>query len=233
MDLFAAQLEQQLSQGDVFPHGWDADPQTPLGPVVVVSENCDIDKTDTVLVADLFRDQDTDASLLGDIRAGRVWRALHFTGQGYWTNLRTIRPIPKSRLQARLDRRLCSMTSMGRLALAAKVFAFLTYKLPPDSRYFRDEQGTIWDVWQVKRKVVGRMESTLRARIRQELQDGWLCFKAGAEHRRLAPVPFGWQHLPEAALHELATSAVNAQELADPIADAADALGPPPPPAVE
>jgi hypothetical protein len=35
------------------------------------------------------------------------------------------------------------------------------------------------------------------------LEEGWLCFEAGSDKRRLAPVPAGWDGFPEEKLHLL------------------------------
>lgn len=229
MTVFAGALEDALSQGDVFPPSWDQDLGGAFGGIIVISENCEIDKPgcDTVLVASLTRDHDTDPALLGGIKGGRVWWALHLTGQGYWVSLRTIRPVLKAPLRAHLGRRALSMTDLGRMAVAAKIFSFLTMKLPPASRYIRDTRGALWDLWEVKPRVIGQVEGPCRRRARMELAGGWLYFTSGTDRRRLVPVPFGWQFLPDAELERLITAARPVGELADVVADAAEALGPP------
>jgi hypothetical protein len=35
------------------------------------------------------------------------------------------------------------------------------------------------------------------------LEEGWLCFEAGSDKRRLAPVPAGWDGFPEEKLNLL------------------------------
>lgn len=133
--MFATQLEAQLSAGDVFRQDWDSDRADSIGPVVVFSHDCDIDKNPAPLVAKIVADANTPSGLLGDIKRGRVWHALYLEGcaEPGWVNLRTIQPVARDLLLGRLDRRLHSMTPDGRLALAAKFFQFLARTLPPTS----------------------------------------------------------------------------------------------------
>src|SRR2546430_580173 len=109
MALCTAQLDPQLSQGDVFRPDWDDDRDPAIGSVIVISWGSDIDKSDTVLVADTTADGDTEQGLLASIRGGKVWHALYLPEVGRWINLRTIRPLDKVPFIERLDRRLRSM----------------------------------------------------------------------------------------------------------------------------
>ena len=133
--MFAPQLDPELSPGDIFGRDWDNDRAVRLGPVVVFSHGCEVDKCQTVHVASLVSDSDTDPSLLGNIRSGRVWHALYLPGcaEPGWINLRTLRPMERQLLLERLDRRLHSMTDVGRNAIATKFFQFLTRTLPAAS----------------------------------------------------------------------------------------------------
>ena len=88
-------------------------------------------------------------------------------------------------------------------------------------RRFADRAGREWEVWQVvppapelrrkerrvlpdrrkaprplapERRIGDRRvaESTPRMRMSAGFERGWLCFSAGPETRRLAPIPAGW-----------------------------------------
>ena len=87
-------------------------------------------------------------------------------------------------------------------------------------RRFCDRSGTNWEVWQITPKRVDRRRSERRAdepgrsvsavqlerrsgerrvayspgfsRVSRGFEKGWLCFAAGRETRRLAPVPGRW-----------------------------------------
>lgn len=43
----------------------------------------------------------------------------------------------------------------------------------------------------------------LRIALPPRLAQGWIAFECGDERRRVAPIPAGWDHLPEPALREL------------------------------
>ena len=72
-------------------------------------------------------------------------------------------------------------------------------------RTFRDAAGAAWQAWDTYPSARrGKMG------VSGALTGGWLCFErldapgpGAAEKRRLAPVPAGWEALPEAALHAL------------------------------
>jgi hypothetical protein len=69
-------------------------------------------------------------------------------------------------------------------------------------RQFTDNNGRVWEVWETRPATT--LSSSLRERIRslhnaptaasmmQGLEQGWLTFRAGAEKRRLSPVPEKW-----------------------------------------
>lgn len=103
-----------------------------LGPVVVLTHNCEGDKSKTVLVADYVLQRDTDKGLWGHLLANRATRGWVVPGlepAGY-VAFRTIRSIPVETLTGRLDRRLCSMTADGRDVMALQLFQFLRRHLP-------------------------------------------------------------------------------------------------------
>jgi hypothetical protein len=104
-------------------------------------------------------------------------------------------------------------------------------------RTFVDRTGTEWTVWEVRPALQLGASRERRARARRAdaapepiverrhvderrleeepavsgvapgLAQGWLAFDAGAERRRLAPVPAAWESLSEAALAALCEAA--------------------------
>ena len=94
-------------------------------------------------------------------------------------------------------------------------------------RRFTDSQGTLWRVWDVRPSRLDRRFSVRRVRVHKILhverrflatrridlalarlffppgEAGWLCFECREEKRRLAPVPDGWDRLPEEGLLRL------------------------------
>jgi hypothetical protein len=216
MALFTAQLDPQLSQGDLFRPDWDDDRDLVVGSVIVISWGSEIDKSDTILVADTTADGETEQGLLASIRGGKVWHGLYLPEVGRWINLRTIRPLAKVPFIERLDQRSRSMTPEGRAAIAGAVFAFLTRRSPPRKKYFRDEQGVIWDAWEVRRKDIESFQGKFPQRVGAALANGWLGLTSAAESRRLAPCPFGWQYLrdPETIALLQQAAAIDAADLA-------------------
>jgi hypothetical protein len=101
-------------------------------------------------------------------------------------------------------------------------------------RTFTDAAGRAWQAWEVspgralrdepeRRDDGGRRRDTApgldpaaderrrpdrRVAVAPALQRGWLAFQAGAERRRLAPVPPGWADAPVAALARYCEAAV-------------------------
>jgi hypothetical protein len=95
-------------------------------------------------------------------------------------------------------------------------------------RFFRDARGTEWQAWDViphlaerrtgdRRRVGGggrlaagmierrrraerRITSGRRPVLSAGMDDGWLCFEAMAEKRRLTPIPADWLRCDEACL---------------------------------
>ena len=65
-------------------------------------------------------------------------------------------------------------------------------------RIINAPDGTQWSVWDVK-PTLGGMPGNL-ARVRSELSGGWLAFQTASERRRIAPVPEGWEQLPDSEL---------------------------------
>jgi hypothetical protein len=84
-------------------------------------------------------------------------------------------------------------------------------------RKIKDGLGKAWDVWEVYPSAVEQRMSgehpavshsdgspaskrEVRIRVPSALQEGWLAFQAGAERRRLAPIPVNWSSLDEQSL---------------------------------
>jgi hypothetical protein len=84
-------------------------------------------------------------------------------------------------------------------------------------RRIKDGMGKSWDVWEVYPSAVeqrmsgehpavldgdGRPQERREVRIRlpAALQEGWLAFQAGADRRRLAPIPEKWSTLSDEEL---------------------------------
>ena len=81
-------------------------------------------------------------------------------------------------------------------------------------RTILDSSGRHWEIWAVNpadlgrfiydRRTFERTDGTEAARevpaVHPELRDGWLCFQSAAERRRFAPIPPGWDELPESVL---------------------------------
>jgi hypothetical protein len=130
--LFADALRAELSQGDIYPENWTQGESS----LVVLSNDCEIDKSPIVLVVRIVADASTSPSLLGDIKRGRVFHALYLEGNalGGWANLRTIGPTHRDPLLENIGRRAASMHEEARIAFAAKVFSFLTRTLPPETQ---------------------------------------------------------------------------------------------------
>lgn len=89
-------------------------------------------------------------------------------------------------------------------------------------RHFRTTSGVNWDVWDVlptdlERRferpatppagVERRMREAFRVNLGPEMAKGWLIFASGSERRRLAPIPAGWNQLPDGELERLCDSA--------------------------
>ncbi|MDB4951476.1 MAG: hypothetical protein JWM27_4125 [Gemmatimonadetes bacterium] len=78
-------------------------------------------------------------------------------------------------------------------------------------REFMDGDGTRWKVWDVAPQeprtlrplhAAGAPQGAAAERRRGAavMEHGWLCFEKAGEKRRLAPVPQGWDALPDGDL---------------------------------
>lgn len=68
-------------------------------------------------------------------------------------------------------------------------------------RDFIDAAGVRWQVWETR--------PTTGATALPGYETGWLTFEAGAQLRRLAPIPARWEQLPERELERLCHRAVD------------------------
>lgn len=96
-------------------------------------------------------------------------------------------------------------------------------------RQITDGLGTQWDVWDVvpdealARAAYDRRSSSRPtpgaargAMLPADLEEAWLCFQAGTERRRFAPIPPGWAELPEAVLRVMLDVASAVERSPDP-----------------
>jgi hypothetical protein len=72
-------------------------------------------------------------------------------------------------------------------------------------RRFTDARGTSWEVWDVRRSDIpsdqgAEPEDLEHSRVSHELVNGWLCFQAGDDRRRFAPIPPSWHEFPDGVL---------------------------------
>lgn len=101
-------------------------------------------------------------------------------------------------------------------------------------RIFVDIEGTRWQAWDVtphlaerrhgerraaapagaaageRRSTERRHRQEARVRIREGLEQGWLAFESVVGNKRLAPIPQGWESLPDSALESLCRAAMDA-----------------------
>lgn len=84
-------------------------------------------------------------------------------------------------------------------------------------RRLQDDSGRWWDVWDTYPTIIDRragrdrrtgrrtvndrrQKAEARVIVEPEFRGGWLAFQSGAEWRRIAPIPDGWQTLPDREL---------------------------------
>lgn len=74
-------------------------------------------------------------------------------------------------------------------------------------RTFRDPEGREWQVWDVvpSREVEG--SSRRHHYLPPEMAEGWLCFEAADQKRRLTPFPADWEQRDDASIHALCLAA--------------------------
>jgi hypothetical protein len=74
-------------------------------------------------------------------------------------------------------------------------------------RSFRDPEGREWQVWDVVPSREADAASRSSAYLPPEMADGWLCFEAADQKRRLSPFPIGWDERDDAGIHALCREA--------------------------
>ena len=79
---------------------------------------------------------------------------------------------------------------------ATLAYAEAALRLGASHRTVTDARGVRWDVFAVHPEAHQSLNVTLQGTYQQ----GWLCFNAGPDTRRLSPIPDGWQTLSEDAL---------------------------------
>jgi hypothetical protein len=75
---------------------------------------------------------------------------------------------------------------------------------------FLDGADRRWEVHEISEPILPDRSSLL---ARAEFSAGWLLFTCGVERRRLAPLPPGWRHAPEAQLRRWCDDAAPARKL--------------------
>lgn len=75
-------------------------------------------------------------------------------------------------------------------------------------REFPDTSGKSWEVWDVRPAAVDQERRAHAPSPAAGLESGWLAFQCGAERRRLAPIPVGWEQQPADELCALLDRAV-------------------------
>lgn len=74
-------------------------------------------------------------------------------------------------------------------------------------RVFRDPEGREWQVWDVVPSRELEASSRRRHYLPPEMADGWLCFEAADQKRRLTPFPADWVNRDDADIHALCQTA--------------------------
>jgi hypothetical protein len=67
-------------------------------------------------------------------------------------------------------------------------------------RSFSDPEGRTWQAWKVDPREHLDWPERARRHLPTPMAEGWLCFEAGDEKRRLQPVPAGWEEGSEEEL---------------------------------
>ena len=97
-------------------------------------------------------------------------------------------------------------------------------------RTFTDVDGCVWDVWEVhasvndRRKLADR-RAVPRGTVERRVTDfvswlvalrkgrSWLVFRSVQGRWRLAPVPYDWERMSDANLHQLIAQATRAKDV--------------------
>jgi hypothetical protein len=74
-------------------------------------------------------------------------------------------------------------------------------------RTFRDGDGREWQVWDVVPSREIESHSRRHHYLPPEMAEGWLCFEAGDQKRRLTPFPVDWEEQDDASMDALCRAA--------------------------
>lgn len=74
-------------------------------------------------------------------------------------------------------------------------------------RAFRDPDGREWQVWDVVPSREIESGSRRHHYLPEEMAEGWLCFEAADQKRRLTPFPADWEQKDDTLLHALCRAA--------------------------
>ena len=74
-------------------------------------------------------------------------------------------------------------------------------------RTFRDPEGREWQVWDVVPNREGDGGTRRHHYLPPEMAQGWLCFEAADQKRRLTPFPNDWEQRDDDAIHALCLAA--------------------------
>jgi hypothetical protein len=97
-------------------------------------------------------------------------------------------------------------------------------------RSFIDSAGCAWDVWEVNARVDDRRKladrrATKRSTFERRVGDliswmlgrqkghSWLVLRSVLGRWRFSPVPYDWERMSDAALHQLISQSVRAKDL--------------------
>lgn len=78
-------------------------------------------------------------------------------------------------------------------------------------RTFTDANGQEWNVWDVLPSRESEPGSRSSTYLPAEMAEGWLCFEAGEQKRRLTPLPVGWEDADDNAIADLLHASVPAR----------------------
>jgi hypothetical protein len=141
--LYALAPQSALSQGDILSDvpvielvGDIVSPR--LATFVVLTHDCEIDKpsAESVICAPARSMAETPGGLAGDIRSGRVLRAMHLPATGALTesfiDFALIQRVSKLVLEDAIadGRRVAAMSDDGRKALTVNLFRYFARRLP-------------------------------------------------------------------------------------------------------
>lgn len=75
-------------------------------------------------------------------------------------------------------------------------------------RTFRDPEGRDWQVWDVVPSREAEFGTRSAKFLPPEMAEGWLCFEAADQKRRLSPCPTGWEEREDHEIRELCEHAL-------------------------